>query len=376
MNHRPPASPVFSRREALAAAAAGLAAAALPSIAAAAEGALLTRPIPHSGEQLPVVGIGTAVIFDFANDAAKYAERRQVLQQLVAGGGKLIDTAAAYGNAETVVGDLTADLGIREKLFLATKVAAQASREQKEASLAASLQKLKTQQLDLMQAWNVSDPKLDLAQLRDWKAQGKCRYWGITSSFDAAYPALEEVIRREKPDFFQINYSLGDRDAEARLIPAAADVGAAVLTNLPFGRNSLFAKVRGKPLPAWAADIDATSWAQIFLKFLISHPAVTAVIPGTDKPEYMLDNLAAGRGRLPDAAMRRRMARRSSSEVPPQMPESWLVSKANSRHSTRTVHSPHTCRARSIWTRALPVVPTGKNKSGSVSRQMACFRQS
>jgi aryl-alcohol dehydrogenase-like predicted oxidoreductase len=280
---------------------------ALPGLAAAASGALLARPIPRAGEALPVIGIGTANIFDFRDDPAKYAERRQVLQELVAGGGKLIDTAPAYGNAESVVGDLVAGLGIRDQLFLATKVAAQASREQKEASLAASLQRLKTQRIDLMQAWNVSDPNLDLAQLRDWKAQGKCRYWGITSSFDAAYPALEQVIKREKPEFFQINYSLGDRDAEQRLLPAAQDAGAAVLTNLPFGRNSMFAKVRGKPLPGWAADIDATSWAQVFLKFLLSHPAVSAVIPGTDKPEYMRDNLAAGRGRLPDAALRQRM---------------------------------------------------------------------
>jgi aryl-alcohol dehydrogenase-like predicted oxidoreductase len=295
--------PTLSRRHVLA----GIAATALPGWAAAADGAVLTRPIPASGEPLPVIGIGTSVVFEFQNDPAKYAERRKVLQELVAGGGKLIDTAPAYGNAEEVVGSLVADLGNRDKLFLATKVRAQAPRDEKETSLAASLQRLQTQRVDLMQAWNVSDPNLDLAQLRDWKAQGKCRYWGITSSFDNAYPALEQVIKREKPEFFQINYSLGDRDAEERLIPAARDAGAAILTNLPFGRNSMFAKVRGKPLPGWAADIDATSWAQVFLKFLLSHPAITAVIPGTDKPEYMLDNLAAGRGRLPDEAMRKRM---------------------------------------------------------------------
>jgi aryl-alcohol dehydrogenase-like predicted oxidoreductase len=297
----------FSRRQALAAAAGLLA---LPGVATAAEAqsaALLTRPIPHSGEALPVVGIGTSIVFDFQDDTAKYAERRQVLQHLAAGGGKLIDTAPAYGNAEVVVGDLVADLGLRERLFVATKVPAQASREQKEASLAASLQRLKTRQVDLMQAWNVTDAQLDLAQLRDWKAQGKCRYWGVTTSSNAAYAAMEQVMRREKPDFVQLNYSLGDRAAEQRLLAAAQDVGAAVLTNLPFGRSSMFAKVRGLPLPGWAADMDATSWAQVFLKFLISHPAVTTVIPGTDKPEYMLDNLAAGRGRQPDAAMRQRM---------------------------------------------------------------------
>jgi aryl-alcohol dehydrogenase-like predicted oxidoreductase len=298
-----------SRRDLLAAAGGLGAAAALPGMALAQAPAqpIMTRPIPRSGEPLPVVGIGTAIIFDFQNDPAKYAERKGVIQNLIAGGGKLIDTAPSYGNAEVVVGDLVSDLKVRDRLFLATKVPAQAPRDQKEASLAASLQRMKVDRLDLMQAWNVSDANLDLAQLRDWKAQGKCRYWGITSSFDAAYPALVQVLRREKPEFFQINYSLGDREAEEMLLPAAQDAGCAVLTNLPFGRNSLFAKTRGMPLPGWAAEIGATSWAQVFLKFLLSHPAVTAVIPGTDKPEYMLDNLAAGRGPMPDAAMRRRI---------------------------------------------------------------------
>jgi aryl-alcohol dehydrogenase-like predicted oxidoreductase len=289
------------------------AAAALPGLAlspearAAAAGPVLTRPIPHSGERIPVIGIGTAIIFDFENDPAKYAERRQVIEILTTGGKCLIDTAASYGKAEARVGDLVADLKARDKVFLATKVAAQASAADKEASLKTSMERLKTDKIDLMQAWNVSDPNLDLAQLRDWKAKGLIRYWGITSSFDAAYPALVQVLKREKPDFFQINYSLGDRDAEQVLLPTAQEVGAAVLTNLPFGRNSLFAKVGGKPLPDWAKEIDATSWAQVFLKFLLSHPAVTTVIPGTDKPQYMIDNLAAGRGRMPDAAMRKRI---------------------------------------------------------------------
>jgi aryl-alcohol dehydrogenase-like predicted oxidoreductase len=153
----------------------------------------------------------------------------------------------------------------------------------------------------------VTDPSFDLDLLREWKAQGICRYTGITSSFDRDYAAIEQVIKREKPDFFQINYSLADRDAEARLLPAAKDAGCAVIINLPFGRASMFKKVASKPLPGWAKEIDATSWAQIFLKFLLSHPAVTAVIPGTDKPQYMIDNLNAGRGRLPDAAMRQRI---------------------------------------------------------------------
>ncbi len=298
----------LSRRNLLAGAgAAGLVGALPGSAVAAAAGPVMTKPIPVSGERLPVIGIGTAIIFDFQNDPAKLAERKGVVTNLVVGGGKLIDTAPSYGNAEVVVGEVVSDLKVRDKLFLATKVPAQAPRDAKEASLTASQQRMRTDKFDLMQAWNVSDANLDLAQLREWKAAGKCRYWGVTSSFDAAYPALIQVLRREKPDFFQINYSLGDRDAEAQLLPVAQEVGCAVLTNLPFGRNSLFAKTRGMPLPGWAAEIGATSWAQVFLKYLVSHPAVTAVIPGTDKPEYMLDNLAAGRGPMPDAAMRRRM---------------------------------------------------------------------
>ncbi|OYX32382.1 MAG: hypothetical protein B7Y99_08735 [Caulobacterales bacterium 32-69-10] len=299
----------LSRRNLIAGAGAAGLAATLPSLAsaAAAAGPILTKPIPVSGERMPVIGIGTAIIFDFQNDPAKLAERKAVVTNMVAGGAKLIDTAPSYGNAEVIVGEVVADLKVRDKLFLATKVPAQAARDTKEASLAASQQRMRTDRFDLMQAWNVSDANLDLTQLREWKAAGKCRYWGITSSFDTAYPALIQVLRRERPDFFQINYSLGDRDAEAQLLPVAQEVGCAVLTNLPFGRNSLFAKTRGMALPGWAAEIGATSWAQVFLKFLVSHPAVTAVIPGTDKPEYMLDNLAAGRGPMPDAAMRRRM---------------------------------------------------------------------
>ena len=295
------------RRSLLAGAAA---AAALPNLANAAQpaaGPVRTKPIPQGGAQLPIIGIGTAIIFDFENDPAKYAERKGVIETLTTGGKCVIDTAPSYGRAEARLGDLLTDLKAHDKVFLATKVPAQDSKAAKEASLKGSFERLKTKKLDLMQAWNVSDPNLDLAQLRDWKAQGHCRYWGITSSFDAAYPALVQVLKREKPDFFQINYSLGDRDAEAVLLPTAQEVGCAVLTNLPFGRNSLFAKVKDRPLPDWAKEIDATSWAQVFLKFLVSHPAVTAVIPGTDKPQYMVDNLGAGRGRLPDAAMRKRI---------------------------------------------------------------------
>lgn len=265
------------------------------------------RPIPHSGEQLPIVGIGTAVIFDFENDAAKSAERRQVIQSLVAGGGRLIDTAPAYGKAEDRLGDLVADLGMRDRLFLATKFAYEADRAGAEASMRASQRRLKTERFELMQAWNVRDGDFSLAQPREWQKQGICKYTGITTSQVRDYGAIAKVLAREKPDFLQVNYSLGNREPEEALLPIARDVGAAVLTNLPFGRNSLFRKAGGRPLPDFAAEFGAKTWAQFFLKFILSHPVVTAVIPGTDKPEYMLDNLQAGRGPLPDAAMRKRM---------------------------------------------------------------------
>ena len=299
-----------SRRRVLAAGA-GVALASVfarfPRAARAADEPLETRPIPHGGEQLPIVGIGTAIIFDFQNDPVKYAERRQVIQTFVAGGGRLIDTAYGYGHAEERLGDLVADLGVRDKLFLATKFSYNTDRGAATASLQASLRRLKTNRVDLMQAWNVGDANYDFGLLREWKQQGLCRYVGMTTSFLRQYDAIAKVLAREKPDFFQVNYSLGDREAEDVLLPAARDAGAAVLVNLPFGRNSLFRKAGSKPLPDFAAEFGARTWAQFFLKFILSHPAVNAVIPGTDKPEYMLDNLQAGRGPLPDAAMRRRI---------------------------------------------------------------------
>ena len=299
----------MSRRRLLAAGAGSVVAAVggIPCIAAAAEGPVRTRPIPSSGEPLPIVGIGTAVVFDFENDPTKYAERRQVLQNLVAGGGKLIDTAHAYGRAEDRLGDLVADLGIRDRLFLATKYSYANDRAAATASLKRSLARLKTDRVDLMQAWNVGDPSFDFGLLREWKQQGLCRYVGMTTSRERQYDAIAKVLAREKPDFFQVDYSLGDRDAEDVLLPLARDVGAAVLTALPFGRNSLFRKSAGRELPPFAAEFGAKTWAQFFLKFNLSHPAITAVIPGTDKPEYVLDNLQAGRGGMPDAAMRKRM---------------------------------------------------------------------
>jgi aryl-alcohol dehydrogenase-like predicted oxidoreductase len=298
----------FSRREALAMGAGlGLAATLpFPRLALAQSGKILERPIPHSGEMLPVVGLGTAVIFEFDANAPQKAERTKVIQTMIDGGAKLIDTAPSYGPAEERIGEILSDIKARDRIFLATKVRV-ADRAATEAEMRRGLQKLRTEKLDLMQLHNVRDPKQSLEQIREWKGQGICRYVGMTSSFVRDYDAVFETLKREKPDFFQINYSLADRQAEAKLLPMAQEVGAAVLINLPFGRGKLFKAVANRPLPDWAKEIDATSWAQVFLKFLLSHPAVTAVIPGSDKVEYMVDNLKAGQGRLPDAAMRKKM---------------------------------------------------------------------
>ena len=285
--------------------AAGGAAAVLPWLPAMAQDKIATRPIPRTGEPLPIIGIGTAVIFDFENDAEKSGERRPVIQSLVAGGGRLIDTAPAYGRAEDRLGEFISELGVRDRLFLATKFAYESDRAAAEQSMRASLKRLRTDRVELMQAWNVRDGNYSLAQLREWQKQGICKYTGITISQVRDYGAIAKVLAREKPDFLQVNYSLGNREPEQVLLPLARDVGAAVLTNLPFGRNSLFRQAGNRPLPDFAAEFGAKTWAQFFLKFILSHPAITAVIPGTDKPEYMLDNLAAGRGPMPDAAMRK-----------------------------------------------------------------------
>ena len=283
------------------------AAAALLPHAALAQTPILKRRVPQTGFMLPVIGIGTSQVFEFENDPAKLEERKAVIRNLVAGGGSLIDTAAGYGTAEANVGIVAAETKTRPQLFLATKYSSRDTHAEAEAELKQSFVRLKTNYVDLQQAWNVNDPNFSCAQMKAWKAAGHCRHYGITSSFDSAYDALAPVLKREKPEFFQINYSLGDRDAEKVLLPLARDSGCAVLTNLPFGRNSMFKRVAGKPLPDFAKEIDCTSFAQLFLKYNLSHPAVTAVIPGTDLSKYMLDNLNAGRGRMPDAAFRRRI---------------------------------------------------------------------
>lgn len=292
----------MSRREFSSRAAALAAGALLPPRALGAAAGIITRPIPSSGERVPAVGLGTARVFDVGDDARERARLAEVLRDLVAGGGSIIDTATSYGSAEAVVGDLVARAALRKRVFIATKLEDADAEE-----LRGSLERLRTARVDLLQLHNVRDPRRDLGPFRAWKRAGACRYVGITSTFERDYPALEAVLARERPDFIEIGYSIERREAEKRLLPLAAQTGAAVLTAVPFGRGRLFRAVRGRPLPAWAAEFDAASWAQFFLKFLLGNSAVTAVIPGTANPAHMIDNLGAMRGRLPGAAQRRRM---------------------------------------------------------------------
>lgn len=261
----------------------------------------ITRAVPSTGERLPVVGLGTASVFDFDDESTRRAAT-EVLRTLVEAGGRLIDTASSYGDAESVLGNVIAAAGLREKVFIATKL------EQPDVTeLKRSLTRLKAPKVDLLQLHNVRDTQQSLAQFKAWKAQGLCRYVGITSTFHGAFAAVQAVLEREKPDFVQIDYSLDDREAEKRILPLAAEVKAGVLTALPFGRGRLFRAVKDKAIPDWAKDF-AGSWAQFFLKYLLADERVTTVIPGTSNPTHMADNLGAMRGRLPDPDQRKRMA--------------------------------------------------------------------
>ena len=288
---------IMTRREFAALAGAGLLA--RPAFAQT-DQPLVTRAIPSSGERVPAVGLGTASIFDSANEETR-KKAAAVVKSLVANGGRIIDTASTYGDAEIVMGDEIAASKLRDKIFIATKLEAPDAAELKR-----SLARLKTEKVDLLQLHNVRDRNQSLARFREWKAQGVCRYLGITSTYHGDFSAIEAALKREKPDFVQIDYSLDDREAEKRILPLAAEVQAGVLTALPFGRSRLFRAVRGKAMPDWASGF-AGSWAQFFLKYLLGDPRVTAVIPGTGDPAHMLDNLGAMRGRLPDAKERAQM---------------------------------------------------------------------
>jgi len=267
---------------------------------------LIDRPIPSSGERLPVIGIGTARRWESVTTPAEMAPLRDVLRQFAERGGKVVDTAPSYGRAEAVAGELVADLGVRASLFLATKVGT-TGREAGIQEIEASFQRLRTSRVDLIAVHNLRDTATQLRTLRELKQAGRIRYVGITTSFPRQYPDFERTMRAETLDFIQVDYALDSREAAATILPLAADRGMAVMINLPFGRGRLFQAVQGKALPPWASSFDCASWAQFFLKYIVSHPAVTCCVPGTARVDYLLDNLGAAQGRLPDAATRRRM---------------------------------------------------------------------
>jgi len=271
-------------------------------------GPLITRPIPSSGERLPVVGMGTAVIYQNPTPE-QMPLLRDTLRAFPEQGGKVLDTAPSYGRAESVVGEILSELRNRDRYFLATKVSVRGTGDRTAvlAQMEKSLENLRTDHVDLMQIWNVSNPSLIAPILDEWKALKKTRYTGITSSFKGQYGDLEAAMRAHKYDFLQIDLAIDNRSAQDRVIPAAADLGMAVLINGPFGRNRVFQKTAGKPLPDWAKEYGITSWAQFALKYIVSNPQVTAAIPGIGTVQYLTDDLGAARGRLPDAATRKKM---------------------------------------------------------------------
>ncbi len=267
--------------------------------------AILRRRIPVTGEMIPAVGLGTSDEFETDNDQS-LEPLREVLRRFVDAGSTLVDTAPIYGNAESVIGKLITELGITQRLFVATKVRTygkQAGIEQMQTSELL----LNKRPLDLIQVHSLVDVETQLQNLRSWKDAGRVRYIGITHSRVSAFGELERLMQKEQLDFVQLNYSFTEPDAEQRLLPLAADKGIAVLANRPFQNGAMFRQVKGKPLPAWASEFDCKSWAQFSLKYILAHPAVTCVIPATSNPKHLVDNMGAGVGRLPDKSTLRRM---------------------------------------------------------------------
>jgi diketogulonate reductase-like aldo/keto reductase len=268
--------------------------------------AMLTRSIPSSSEKLPVIGLGTWQAFDVSLTADIRKQLEDVLSLFIKLGGRVIDSSPMYGRAEAVIGELTSVLGIREKLFLATKVWTRGKQSGVQ-SIERSMALLHTNRIDLMQVHNLVDVNTQLATLREWKQRGRIRYIGITHYESGALSEIEKLMRSETFDFLQINYSLMEPEAEERILPLAQERGIAVIANRPFGAGDLFGKVRSKPLPDWATDFDCRSWAQFFLKWIVANPAITCAIPATNKPHHLEDNMQGGVGPLPDVKMRRRM---------------------------------------------------------------------
>jgi diketogulonate reductase-like aldo/keto reductase len=304
-------SRAISRRDALAllaATAAGMsspaqAQAPSPHATKADTAAMQTKKIPSSGAMLPVIGMGTWQTFDVGTTSAERGPLQEVLQEFAALGGKLIDSSPMYGKSEMVAGDLIARLGLRDKLFIATKVWT-SGQSAGVAQMRESMQRLRAKPIDLMQVHNLLDVNTQLATLRQWKSEGLVRYIGVTHYTASAHEALSKLIRTEAVDFIQINYSIGEREAEERLLPLAAERGVAVIANRPFAGGNVFGRLRSKPLPPWAADIDCSSWAQLLLKFVVSHPAITCAIPATSKAAHLRDNMQAGLGRMPEEKLR------------------------------------------------------------------------
>ena len=266
---------------------------------------ILTRPIPSTGEALPVIGLGTWQTFDVGSSPAARAPLEAVLRRFTALGGKLLDSSPMYGSSEQVAGDLAAALRIRPSLFVATKVWTSGKREGI-AQMESSIRKLGG--VDLMQVHNLVDVATHLDTLRGWKHDGRIRYVGVTHYTAGSHDDVARVIGAWPVDFVQINYSVGEREAEQRLLPLARERGVAVIANRPFAGGDLFRRLRSKPLPSYAADIDASSWAQLLLKFVVSHPAITCAIPATARTDHLEDNMRAGYGRLPDERLRARIA--------------------------------------------------------------------
>lgn len=267
---------------------------------------MIVRTIPSTGEKIPAVGLGSSQTFNVGASAEERAPIREVIRLFSEMGGKLIDTAPSYRRSEGVIGDLVAELGTRDRLFLATKVRKE-GREEGIAEIETSFERLHTDTLDLIQVHNLRDTPTQLATLRELKQQGRIRYVGVTTSSLRQFEAMEQVLSTEELDFVQLNYNIGSRQAEERLLPLAKERGIAVLVNLPYGRGRMFRAVGDAKLPEWAAAFDCESWGQFFLKFIISHPAVTCPIPATSNPRHLVDNMGAMYGRLPDEAMRKRM---------------------------------------------------------------------
>lgn len=282
-----------------------------------AQQAIITRPIPKTGELLPVVGLGGANTFSAAAGREEFATIGEVLQALVDNGGKVFDTAAGYGASEEVAGQVAQERGISSRIWWATKMnvagggpaggGGRADPAAARAQIERSFQRLRIPVIDLIQVHNMGDPATQLPILQEYKEQGRMRYIGITTTNENQYPALERVMREYPIDFIGIDYAVDNRQAEERIFPLAQDLGIATMIYLPFGRSRMWARIGDRPLPEWAAEFDAHTWAQFMIKFVLAHPAVTVVTPGTSNPAHMVDNLGGGRGRLPTPEHVRRM---------------------------------------------------------------------